>query len=360
MSLRIENLEKSFGEFKLHPLSLTLKQGEFFSLLGPSGCGKTTVLRCVGGFEKPSGGKIFLQDKEITSLPPHHRNLHTVFQKYALFPHLNVYDNIAFSLRIKKKPEADIRDAVVDALRLIEIEHLKERRVTELSGGQQQRVALARALVDQPALLLLDEPLSALDPALRIRMREELKSLCRRIGITFVLVTHDQEEALQLSDRLAVMREGRCLQVGTPKEIYEDPVDSFVARFIGPLNEIPGEIVSNEGEMMAMTSPLGTFQLRKNDHLPSKHVSLCVRPEKMRLLRARSAAQENLIEGEIMELCYLGSRTEYLVRTRELIFKVFEPELERLKKRTLNSGDRIYLTWRKEDAICLPGAGRGN
>jgi len=354
MSLRIEGLEKGFGEFRLHPLSLQLKQGEFFSLLGPSGCGKTTVLRLVGGFEKPDAGKIFLCDKEITSLPPHHRNLHTVFQRYALFPHLNVYDNIAFSLRLKKKSDSEIADAVLDALRLNEIEHLKLRRIQELSGGQQQRVALARAVVDQPSLLLLDEPLSALDPALRLRMREELKSLCRRIGITFVLVTHDQEEALQLSDRVAVMREGRCLQVGTPKEIYEDPVDSFVARFIGPVNEIPGEIVSEDGDTLSMTSPLGTFQLRKNGAQLSRAISLCVRPEKMRLLRQRSNTQDNLIEGEIMELCYLGSRTEYLVRTRELIFKVFEPELERLKKRSLASGDRIYLTWKKEDAICLP------
>ncbi len=364
MSLRIEELEKSFGEFKLSPISLSLKPGEFFSLLGPSGCGKTTVLRLVGGFEKPTGGKIFLCDKDITSLPPHHRNLHTVFQKYALFPHLNVFDNIAFSLRLKKKSKTEIDDAILDALRLNEIEQLRDRRIQDLSGGQQQRVALARALVDQPSLLLLDEPLSALDPALRLRMREELKSLCRRIGITFVLVTHDQEEALQLSDRIAVMKEGKCLQVGTPKEIYEDPVDSFVARFIGPLNEIPGEIISEEGDLLSMSSPLGVFQIKRNGQSHpgplTKHLSLCLRPEKMRLLRQRSATQENLIEGEIMELCYLGSRTEYLVRTRELLFKVFEPELERLKKKSLNSGDRIYLTWRKEDAICLPGPGRGN
>ena len=356
MLLALKNIKKSFEGFHLQPLSLTIQTGEFFSLLGPSGCGKTTVLRLIGGFEAPSGGQLFLGDEEITKLPPHRRNIHTVFQRYALFPHLDVFENVAFSLRLKKIAPQEITSRVTEALRLVEIEPLKRRRTHELSGGQAQRVALSRALVDRPSILLLDEPLSALDPALRLKMREELKALCKKVASTFIMVTHDQEEALQLSDRIAVMREGQCLQVGTPKEIYEYPSDAFVARFIGPVNEIPGEINESPDSTWSLTSTLGTFRLKKNGVIYPKNVSLILRPEKMRLLRQRSNQQENLIEGEIQDLSYLGSRTEYTVRTQELIFKVFEPELERLKKRTLNNGDRIFLTWKSEDAIVLPQA----
>ena len=362
MILALNGLAKDFGEFQLHPLDLTIQPGEFFCLLGPSGCGKTTVLRLIGGFEKATGGRISLGDQDITHLPPHKRNIHTVFQRYALFPHLNVFDNVAFSLHLKKRPKNEIAERVVAALRLVEIEELRDRRTNQLSGGQSQRVALARALVDQPSVLLLDEPLSALDPALRHKMREELKALCRKVGSTFIMVTHDQEEALQMSDRMAVMRAGRCLQVGTPKAIYEDPADSFVAGFIGPMNEIPGEVTDSlqGGDLnglWSVTSRLGTFKFKKNGVAFPKLVSLILRPEKIRVLRQRSALQENLIEGEIMDLSYKGSRTEYTVKTQTLVFKVFEPELERLKKRSLNPGDRIYLTWKSEDAIILPQTG---
>lgn len=358
MILSLQGLTKNFGEFLLQPVDLTIQPGEFFCLLGPSGCGKTTVLRLIGGFETPTAGKVVLGDKDITPLLPHKRNIHTVFQRYALFPHLNVFDNVAFSLRLKQRPKPEINERVLSALRLVEIEALRDRRTHQLSGGQAQRVALARALVDQPAVLLLDEPLSALDPALRMKMRDELKALCRKVGTTFIMVTHDQEEALQLSDRMAVMRDGRCLQVGTPKTIYEDPTDAFVAGFIGPVNEIPGEMSEQTGEeagtFWSLTSPLGTFKLKKNGVAYPREVSLILRPEKIRVLRQRSASHENLIEGQIQDLSYLGSRTEYTVKTQQLTFKVFEPELERLKKRSLNPGDKIYLTWKSEDAIVLP------
>ena len=356
MILALHGLSKDFGDFKLQPLDLAIQPGEFFCLLGPSGCGKTTVLRLIGGFETATEGRITLGDREITQLPPHKRNIHTVFQRYALFPHLSVFENIAFSLRLKKRPKSEIAERVLAALRLVEIEELRDRRTHQLSGGQAQRVALARALVDQPSVLLLDEPLSALDPALRTKMREELKALCRKVGSTFIMVTHDQEEALQLSDRMAVMRGGRCLQVGTPKAVYEDPADSFVAGFIGPVNEIPGEVSEPLGDQWCVTSQLGTFKFKKNGVAYPKLVSLILRPEKIRVLRQRSVAQENLVEGEIVDLSYMGSRTEYTVKTHHIVFKVFEPELERLKKRSLNPGDKIFLTWKSEDAIVLPQA----
>lgn len=353
MSLELVGISKDFGGFELQPFSLTIPKGEFFSLLGPSGCGKTTVLRLIGGFETLTSGKVILNGQDVSNLPPYKRNTHTVFQRYALFPHLCVFENVAFSLRLKKVDNRTVNDKVLMALRLVEIEHLKDRYVNQLSGGQSQRVALARALVNNPEVLLLDEPLSALDPDLRMKMREELKALCRKVGSTFILVTHDQEEALQLSDRLAVMKDGRCQQVGTPKEVYEDPANSFVARFIGPVNEIRGEIVAEENGLMSLASQLGTFRFRKNGHALEKSVALVLRPEKMRLLRQRSNAQENLVEGQIQELCYLGSRTEYAIRSNNSTFKVFEQEQERSKKKSLNIGDKVYLSWKTEDAIAL-------
>jgi len=356
MPLELAGVSRDFGGFRLMPLDLTIESGEFFSLLGPSGCGKTTVLRLIGGFETPSTGKIILNGQDITHLQPHRRNIHTVFQKYALFPHLNVFDNVAFSLRLQKLPKPEIESRVTEALELVRIAALKDRRIHQLSGGQAQRVALARSLVNHPQILLLDEPLSALDPELRVKMREELKALCKKVGSTFLLVTHDQEEALQLSDRIAVMKEGRCLQVGTPKAIYEDPVNAFVARFIGPTNEIAGEITGETDESLALSSSLGSFKIRKNGTLPPKEVSMVLRPEKMRLLRSKSQ-QENLLEGHVQDLTYLGSRTEYTVKIQNSLFKVFELELERSRKRLLNTGDRVYLTWKTEDAMLLREGG---
>lgn len=353
MSLELVGISKTFESFVLRPFSLTVPSGEFFSLLGPSGCGKTTVLRLIGGFETATSGSLFLNGQDITKVAPHLRNTHTVFQRYALFPHLNVFENVAFSLKLKNRPKAEIQSKVTETLNLVEIAHLANRHVLQLSGGQSQRVALARALVNEPEVLLLDEPLSALDPDLRTKMRQELKTLCRKVGSTFILVTHDQEEALQLSDRMAVLREGTCQQIGTPKEIYEDPANPFVAKFIGPVNEIQGEIIAEESGVLSLSSKLGTFRVRKNGHPVDKTASLILRPEKMRLLRQRSAVQENLLEGQIQDLSYLGSRTEYTVKLEGASFKVFEQELERSKKKSLNIGDRVYLTWKTEDGLAM-------
>lgn len=357
MTLNLRSVSKHFAAFELGPLDLKIERGEFFSVLGPSGCGKTTVLRLIGGFESPSRGRIFLGNREITHLPPHARNVHTVFQRYALFPHLNVFENVAFPLRMKKMPKPAMEKAVIEILKLVEIEDLKHRKVQQLSGGQSQRVALSRALVDHPEVLCLDEPLSALDPSLRSRMREELRALNRKVGSTFLFVTHDQEEALQLSDRIAVLKDGKLLQVGTPKMVYEDPVNRFVANFIGPTNEIPGEILEDAPDSYALLSPLGKFRVKKNGTPLQKSVSLCLRPEKIRLLRSRTP-QDNLIEAEVAEISYLGSRTEYTVKTQHRTLRVFEPELERAKRKSLHVGDRIFLTWKSEDAIVFsnPGA----
>jgi len=358
MILRLESITKTFESFQLQSLNLEIDRGEFFSLLGPSGCGKTTVLRLIGGFESPDAGQIILNDKNITRLPPHQRNVHTVFQRYALFPHLTVFENVAFPLRLKKHSSSEIAERVQTTLKLVEIEDLQNRAIHQISGGQAQRTALARSLVGRPDVLLLDEPLSALDPELRMKMREELKTICKKVGITFILVTHDQEEALQLSDRIAVFRKGQCLQVGTPKAIYEDPNDAFIAKFIGAVNELSGEIqeLSNSDgtTQLVLNSNLGTFKLKRNGQTYPKDICLILRPEKMRLLRSRSSTQENLLEGEIGDLTYLGSRTEYSVKIGASVFKVYEQELERQKKRSLNVGDRIFLAWRSEDAIVLP------
>lgn len=354
--LRCEALTKSFGSFALQALDLTIQPGEFFSLLGPSGCGKTTVLRLIGGFEQATGGRILLGQRDITWLQPHKRNIHTVFQRYALFPHLTVFENVAFSLRLKRLAPSEINRRVEETMALTEIGNLGSRRVHQLSGGQSQRVALARALVDQPAVLLLDEPFSALDPSLRIRLREEMRAICKKVGATFILVTHDQEEALQLSDRIAVMKDGACLQVGTPKAIYEDPTDAFVASFIGPVNEITGELTRSPDGDWSVLSPAGDFKVKTNGTALPRQISMLLRPEKVRLLRQKSPNQENLIEGEILDLTYLGARTEYTIKTPQSTFKVSEPEIERQKKKLLNQRDRVFLTWKTEDAILLPSS----
>jgi iron(III) transport system ATP-binding protein len=243
--VRFENVQKFFGTIPaVRGLTLEISEGEFFSILGPSGCGKTTTLRLVAGFEQPDSGRIFFNEQEVTSLPPERRNTGMVFQNYALFPHLTVFENVAFGLQARKFPKAEIAARVAAALDLVEMRELHDRPVTQLSGGQQQRVALARALAVQPAILLLDEPLSNLDAQLRRTTRSELKRLQRRLGITTIYVTHDQEEALALSDRILVMHHGAVQQVGTPEEIYNVPATHFVMNFIGASNTLSGKVVA--------------------------------------------------------------------------------------------------------------------
>jgi spermidine/putrescine transport system ATP-binding protein len=246
-AVELREVSKRFGEVEaVHQVSLQIREGEFFSLLGPSGCGKTTTLRMIAGFERPDAGEILIRGQRMNEVPPFHRPVNTVFQHYALFPHMTVFENVAFGLEMKRLPREEIRRRVAEALRLVRLTGLENRYPRQLSGGQQQRVALARALVNRPAVLLLDEPLGALDLKLRKEMQLELKNLQHQVGITFIYVTHDQEEAMTMSDRIAVMNQGRVLQVGTPVEIYERPATRFVADFIGETNFLEGRLVAFE------------------------------------------------------------------------------------------------------------------
>lgn len=302
--LRIDGVSRHFGAVRaVDQVSLDIRAGEFFTLLGGSGCGKTTLLRMVAGFEQPDHGRITIAGADVTALPPYRRPVNMMFQSYALFPHLSVFDNVAFGLRQERLPRAEIRARVTEALTQFEIEALARRRPDQLSGGQRQRVALARALVKRPALLLLDEPLAALDRRLRQRTALELANIQRQVGITFVMVTHDQEEAMNLSTRIGVMRDGALVQVGTPRDIYETPVNAFVAGFVGTVNLLPCTVTASGG---LHCPALGT-QLLANDaplsataSFPAKERVIAIRPERLRL-RALSAGIGASASGDMTQ-----------------------------------------------------------
>jgi spermidine/putrescine transport system ATP-binding protein len=316
MAISIRNVAKQFGNFiALDNVSLDIAPNEFFTLLGPSGCGKTTLLRMIAGFETASQGEILLYDEEIEKLPANKRSVNTVFQQYALFPHMTVAENVAFGMRMLKVSKEDIRERTAEALNMVQLRDFSHRKPAQLSGGQQQRVALARALAPKPKVLLLDEPLSALDLKLRQSMRAELKRIQRQTGITFVFVTHDQEEALTMSDRIAVMSAGRIQQVGTAKDIYERPNNVFVASFIGETNLIKAEIVSVEksiancrlfdGSMIACAVDASFANVKVGQ--------LSVRPERIKL----SARSDKGIKGIIAQSIYLGTDTQHVVRLED-------------------------------------------
>jgi spermidine/putrescine transport system ATP-binding protein len=308
------NVVKQFGSgdhlvTALDGVSLEIEDNEFFTLLGPSGCGKTTLLRLIAGFEMPTRGEIFLFGDEIEDLPPHKRSINTVFQHYALFPHMTVGENVAFGLRMLGQSETEIAKRVEESLSLAKMESFIKRKPIQLSGGQQQRVALARALAPRPKVLLLDEPLSALDLKLRQAMREELKTLQRETGITFIFVTHDQEEALTMSDRIAVMSEGKIQQIGGPHEIYERPVNRFVADFIGDTNFLEAEITEIEGDLAncQVNNDLSFKVQSIAKHSIGDKVTLAIRPEKI------SLQQSGEVMGRITKAVYLGTDTSYNV-----------------------------------------------
>lgn len=310
--LELRGITKRFGGVvAVRALSLEVPEGAFVTLLGPSGCGKTTTLSMIAGFEMPDEGAIFLDGEPITHLPPHRRPVNTVFQGYALFPHLDVFGNVAFGLRMRRTPRSEVERRVRRALEIVRLEGLERRRPTELSGGQQQRVALARAFVNEPKVLLLDEPLSALDAELRKRMQLELKAIQRELGITFVYVTHDQEEALVMSDLICVMDAGASEQVGSPKELYERPATRFVARFLGKNNFFEGT-VSRAGGATALDLGKGRV-IRLARDLPDGPAVVAVRPEHLTLCPDRSGGV-NVLTGVVGELRFLGDRTEATVR----------------------------------------------
>ena len=317
--VRLDGVTKSFGDMvAVDNLSLTIEPGEFISLLGPSGCGKTTTLRMLGGFEDPTSGAIFFGDLNVTDLPPHQRDVNTVFQSYALFPHLSVLENIAFGLRRKKVSKEEARRRAGEMLDLVDLAGRGERRPAQLSGGQQQRVALARALVNQPTLLLLDEPMSALDAKLRKHMQIELQRLQAQVGITFLYVTHDQEEAMTMSDRIVVMNQGRIEGLGSPAAVYEHPTTEFVASFLGASNLLAGTLDRDDTQSSVNC---GAVVLRApSDHidaqLQGRVVKVGVRPEKIRISETASAAgDENSLPGRVMVSTFTGVGVSYIVET---------------------------------------------
>lgn len=356
----LERLRKSYGGVSVvDGVSVEVKRGEVFSLLGPSGCGKTTLLRMAAGFTEPDEGRIVLEGEDITRVPPNRRRINTIFQNYALFPHLTVWENIAFGLKVAGKRGREVSSAVEAMLELIDLREHARKKPGAISGGQKQRVAIARALVNRPAVLLLDEPLAALDLKLRQRMLLELDRIHDEVGTTFIYVTHDQSEAMSLSDRIAVMNEGRIEQVGSPLEIYEAPRSSFVAAFIGDTNFICGEVCGfpDPDYCQMEVSGLGRF-LAYNDKKVRRgeSVTLSLRPEKV-LLGREAVANEgvmNAIRGRVEEIIYLGSQTRYWVRCGEYrIGVLMQHGRFMLDQRPVTWGEEVWVRWHADDGYML-------
>ena len=384
----IDHVSKKFGDFvALDDINFTIKPGEFFSLLGPSGCGKTTLLRIIAGFEFPDDGAVLFDDKDVIPLPPDKRPSNTVFQTYALFPHLSVYDNVAFPLKLKKVPKDEIDKKVKEYVHLVQLDQHINKKPNQLSGGQKQRVAIARALINEPKVLLLDEPLSALDAKLRANLLIDLDRLHDQIGITFIYVTHDQSEALSVSDRIAVMNSGHVLQIGTPYEIYESPATQFVAQFIGETNLFDAEVVdcvphkdaNGNDDFMATLSvpelgkqaPLATdteataaldryMQVTDYEHTDKgQKVAFTIRPEKIRITLEPPATggrtDVNVFSGIVEEPIYSGFQSKFYVKLNTgKIIKVFKQHTDYMDDGpVIQWKDRVYVSWSAEDAYIV-------
>jgi spermidine/putrescine transport system ATP-binding protein len=364
-SVRLDGVTKRFGEFTaVREMRLDIPRGEFFTMLGPSGCGKTTTLRMVAGFEEPSEGRVLLDGEDVTGRPAFKRSTNTVFQSYALFPHLSVEKNVAFGLQRKRLDKSEIQRRVSEELERVGLGAEAKRRPAQLSGGQQQRVALARALVNRPAVLLLDEPLGALDLKLRKQLQVELKRIQREVGITFIYVTHDQEEALTMSDRIAVMNRGVIEQLGEPEEIYERPRTTFVAGFIGVSNLMPGKLVSANGDTSlrldagptVRTSDLGGAQVGERCHA-------VVRPEKLGLERAEAPASSDRasVDGRVESSLYMGTATQMIVRLGDgTRMTVLVPNADvEVRHELPAAGDAARLSWSPENIHIVREAAAG-
>ena len=367
IAVRLVGVTKRFGDFvAVDAIDLDVRDGEFFSLLGPSGCGKTTTLRMIGGFEQPTSGLIELDGHDVTWLPPYRRDVNTVFQSYALFPHLTIGENVAFGLRRKGVAADEIRRRVGEMLELVELAGYEGRRPGQISGGQAQRVALARALINRPRVLLLDEPLGALDLKLRKQMQLELKRIQQEVGITFVYVTHDQEEAMTMSDRIAVMNHGRYEQLGDPETLYERPATRFVAGFLGVSNLLPVEKAGAAGDHDLFTLPDGaTIRGRRggegSERAAGGPIALGVRPEKIRLTYRHEAVANgaNRLDGVVRSAAYLGVSTQYVVELGDgRTVSVFEQNIERATKAELwAAGDEVALSWLPEHTFIVANGG---
>ncbi|MBE9477126.1 MAG: ABC transporter ATP-binding protein [Proteobacteria bacterium] len=356
--ISFRNVNKFFGKYQaIDDVSLDISHGEFFSLLGSSGCGKTTLLRMLAGFEAVSSGEIYIDGQPMSGVPPHHRPVNMVFQNYAIFPHLNVRDNIAYGLRKQKLSRAKRNDMVDDMLELIKLPEYGDHKATQLSGGQRQRIALARALILKPKVLLLDEPLGALDKQLREQMQLELRALQKTVGITFVFVTHDQEEALTLSDRIAVMSEGRYLQVDTPTGLYENPVSREVASFIGTMNFFDGTVTSiKDGNAVIkvdglgeVSAPVGTMPL-----MAGNTVTVAIRPEKFLLTDDKPDGLQYSVKGQLNNAAYLGERSHYYVSIEGVSQPTAVSTQNRGRTKEIEAQNRpVWLSWDSAAIVVL-------
>ena len=342
----------------LHDIHLEVREREFLTLLGPSGCGKTTLLRLISGFEDPSKGQIFIDNKDVSGLPPHQRHVHTVFQSYALFPHMTVFENVAFGLRCQKVPADEIKSRVADVIKMVKLEKFIDRKPSQLSGGQQQRVAIARAAVNRPRVLLLDEPLSSLDYRLRKNMQIELKQLQRTLGITFIFVTHDQEEALSMSDRIVVMQEGYIEQIGSPRQVYEEPQSLNVAKFIGEANILEGEIISTSGNSHVVVNIFGKPRHAKSTRsfVAKQNVHVLIRPEDVRVWGQPEVENSNdMYAGTVEEVIYKGTTVDLMVRLDNgklmASTEFFDEDDDRLEYKL---GEKVWVNWTAGWEVILP------
>ncbi|WP_032112986.1 ABC transporter ATP-binding protein [Candidatus Paracaedibacter symbiosus] len=354
----VDNISKTFGSVAaVKGVSLSVYEGELFSLLGGSGSGKTTLLRMLAGFEKPSSGRILIDDIDVTDWPPYERPVNMMFQSYALFPMMTVEQNVAFGLKQERLPKHIIRDRVKAALDLVQMSSYAERKPNQLSGGQRQRVALARSLVKEPKLLLLDEPLGALDKKLREQTQFELVNIQERVGITFIMVTHDQEEAMTMSTRMAIMDEGRIRQIGAPHDLYEFPNSRYVAEFIGSMNIFEGVVMEDEEDHVSIDSEEACCNLYVTDSAAvpvGSHVAVAIRPEKVMISTTPLAGNRNTAKGVVREIAYLGDISIYYVQLASgKIVQAARPNLLRFSEREVKWEDEVYLFWRSENGVIL-------
>jgi len=358
--IRFQNVTKRFGTFTaIDDLSLDIYEREFFALLGPSGCGKTTMMRMLGGFETPTEGRIELAGKDIVGVPPNKRAVNMMFQSYALFPHLSVWDNIAFGLRRDKRPKAEIEARVAEMLKLTRLEKFAGRKPHQISGGQRQRVALARSLAKAPKLLLLDEPLGALDAKLRQDTQFELMDIQEKTGTTFVIVTHDQEEAMTVASRVAVMDEGRLIQVATPDRIYESPANVYVADFIGDVNIIEGRATPGEDDTYAIDWAEGEVPLQATSATRFDKGQTCylaIRPEKVTISTDRPEGAVNAVQGKVLDIAYLGNLSTYHVELPSgMVIKAQTANTRRISRRSFTWEDPVWLSWTVTGGVLLAG-----
>ncbi|MPZ68716.1 MAG: polyamine ABC transporter ATP-binding protein [Actinobacteria bacterium] len=371
-SVHLEGVTKSFKDMvAVDNIDLDVREGEFLSFLGPSGCGKTTTLRMIGGFEQPTSGKIFLGEDNVAGLPAYKRNVNTVFQSYALFPHLAVAENVGYGLKRKKVGKDETKKRVEEMLELVDLPGYGDRRINQMSGGQQQRVALARALVNRPGVLLLDEPLGALDLKLRKQMQLELKRIQSEVGITFIYVTHDQEEAMTMSDRIAVMNAGHFEQIGAPQDIYEFPATEFVASFLGASNLLDGDVESGDGGMTRVKLAVGSTVSVPTNRMPAGagHVRVGVRPEKLHITGAGATGDgggtsanghgANAVEAQVMVSTYIGVSTSYECRTSDGSKIVVYVQNLGNSAQPIGAGATVRLSWDPEHTFAVGANGGG-